>query len=103
MDVSFSKGKRADYCTVLRGFIFSVCHRGSTSTLPVSTLAYTSDVVPPLRSAGSWGCCNSCGILQGPEWRNACWKKMEAVARGWKTVVEVGNHSCGRNVSSVLP
>lgn len=27
---------------------------------------------------------------------------MEAVAKGWKTVVEVGNHSCDRNASSVL-
>lgn len=58
-------------------------------------------VVPPLHSAVSWGYCNNCGFLQGPEWRNSR-QKMEAVARGWKTVVEVGSHSCGRNASSVL-
>lgn len=58
-------------------------------------------IVLPLHSEVSWGYCNNHGIFQGPEWRTACWKKMKAVARGWKTVVEVGNHSCDRNASSV--
>lgn len=56
----------------------------------------------PLHSAASLGYCNSCGILQDPEWRNACWKKLEAVAEGWKTVVEVGNHSCDTNALAEL-